>query len=151
MKKILLLTLLALGTLAASAADALRVKPAGGEPAHFHFDSMPEISFTGSKLHVKTTGAQPVEFDLDDIEALEFVDLSGIDSAEAPGLNVFADAQGVHFRGAAQGASAAVYSIAGQLLKAATCPAGEFDLNRDEFGRGIYIVRIDGFTTKVAL
>ncbi|MDE6278039.1 MAG: hypothetical protein K2M06_08030 [Muribaculaceae bacterium] len=151
MKKILLLTLLALGALAASAADALRVKPAGGEPAHFHFDSMPELSFVGGKLHVKTSGAQPVEFDLENIEALDFVDLSGIEGAGAPGLHVYADADGVHFRGAAEGAMAAVYSISGQLLKAAACPAGEFDLSRAEYGRGIYIVKIDAFTTKVAL
>ena len=151
MKKILLLILLLGATIAAGAAECLRIKPLTGEAVTFLFEDQPEVSFAGSKLQVKTASASPVSFEMDDIESIDFNQTTGASLADAAGISLRADALGFHLAGAPDGASAMVFDIAGHLLRSAECPAGEFHLLRSDFGRGVFIVKIEGFTAKVVL
>lgn len=151
MRKFLLTTLLLASAFVAGAADGLRVKTLTGDAVVFHFDTRPEVTFLAGRLQVKTADEPAVTFEIDDIDSIEFAAVTGVDAPGDCGIRMSADALGVLFAGIPDGAHAAVYAVSGQLLVSARCSGGELRLSRAELGCGVYIVKIDGFTAKIAL
>lgn len=151
MRKLLLPAFLLAASLFAGAAEGLRVQPYTGEAVMFRFDSQPEVSFLGSKLQVKTAESPAVTFELDNIESIEFAKTTGAELAPGCGIVMSVDAEAVRFTNVADAAHAVLVDLAGKTLLSQVCSGGEFAIRRADYPHGVYIVKIDGFTTKVIL
>ena len=151
MKRILLTGAMLLSMICLHAAQYMTVTPLTGDPVSFRFDTQPEISFLSGKLQVKTAdGTTPTKFDIDDVESITFTDAGGVDSPTESMMYFTSDADGLHYFNVAQEAQATVYDIKGVCLKSCSVSGGEFHVSRAEFGKGIYIVKINNLTTKIA-
>lgn len=152
MKKLVLILALLFGVFGAYAEDAFHIYTKSGDVVTMQFAHSPEITFQGSKMTVSTsTGANPVVIELDDIDAIHMRNQSGLEDAVAEGISIVTDSEGIHFCNVPQGANVMVATIEGRLVVSTTVDAGEYTLSTSDMAKGIYIIKINQFTTKVIL
>lgn len=134
------------------AGGSLRVTPRSGTPVTFLFDDQPQITFLAGNLKIVTSGQnEPVTFELDDIDSIDFPSASGLsEPADTGGIRFTTDAAGVHFFNLAPQSNVEVYTLCGAIADSRTAD-GEFHLLRADHKRGVYIVKINQFVTKISL
>lgn len=150
-RKLLLPAFLLAASLFAGATEGIRVRPYTGDAVTFRFDSQPEVSFLGSKLQIKTADSPAVTFELDNIESIEFAKVSGAELPADGGIVMSVDAEAVRFANIAEDAQVLLVDLAGHTLLSQSCSGGEFAIRRADYPHGVYVVKIDGFTSKVIL
>lgn len=152
MKKVLLIAGLMMCYLLSMASGSMTINSKSGESVKFEFDSQPEVSFLGDKLLVKTADAgTPVEFEMDDIDSISMSDSSGVSETEASTILMRATSMGVMFSNLPADSEIYVYSINGGVVKHLRSNDTQFELRRDELAKGVYIVKINNFTSKITL
>jgi hypothetical protein len=154
MKKLLLLLLMLLALPIGMLADnqnTLIVKTKDGAQTTFVLQDKPRVTFEGTDLKV-VSDKETVAFALADVLRFEYVkkDALGIDEDVV-------DPTGVSYQGGVlvisqlrQGASVAVYTLDGKLLRQLTAShSGTYRLNLSELPTGLYLVKADNVTYKI--
>lgn len=154
MKKLLFLLLLLLALPIGMLADnqnTLIVKTKDGAQTTFVLQDKPRVTFEGTDLKV-VSDKETVAFALADVLRFEYVkkDALGIDEDVV-------DPTGVSYQGGVlvisqlrQGASVAVYTLDGKLLRQLTAShSGTYRLNLSELPTGLYLVKADNVTYKI--
>lgn len=115
------------------------------------FETNPVVTAANGKLIVKST-EKNWEFMITDIVEIQFGDTSnatGINNLENFGILV--QENGVLLRDIPKGVKPQVYSIDGRKLPTPSFQNGELQLNRSTLGKGIFIVKVGKFSTKIQL
>ena len=153
MRKLLLLFALMI-CFAATAADyptALRVTNTSGDAMTFLFETQPELQMSAKRFTVKST-AHPagVTFDFDNVEAIDFITApTSLEDTPEQGI-VMTMANGtLFFTNVPENSPVTVYTTDGRQVLADNA-SGEFSINIADMPRGIYIVRLANFATKVS-
>ena len=154
MKKLLFLLILLLALPIGMLADnqnTLIVKTKDGAQTTFVLQDKPRVTFEGTDLKV-VSEKETVAFALADVLRFEYVkkDALGIDEDVV-------DPTGVSYQGGVlvisqlrQGASVAVYTLDGKLLRQLTAShSGTYRLNLSELPTGLYLVKADNVTYKI--
>lgn len=154
MKKLLFLLILLLALPIGMLADnqnTLIVKTKDGAQTAFVLQDKPRVTFEGTDLKV-VSDKETVAFALADVLRFEYVkkDALGIDEDVV-------DPTGVSYQGGVlvisqlrQGASVAVYTLDGKLLRQLTAShSGTYRLNLSELPTGLYLVKADNVTYKI--
>ncbi len=131
--------------------NTLIVKTKDGAQTTFVLQDKPRVTFEGTDLKV-VSDKETVAFALADVLRFEYVkkDALGIDEDVV-------DPTGVSYQGGVlvisqlrQGASVAVYTLDGKLLRQLTAShSGTYRLNLSELPTGLYLVKADNVTYKI--
>lgn len=153
MKKLLLIAALLLCGFGIHADNCLTVTTAAGGVVTYHFADKPELKFLGGTVKVTTqAGHDPVTFELSEIESIKLEDATGVEApVETAKMAVITDTAGIHFHGVEDGAQAVVASVDGRVVVNTVVNGGEFHLLRGDLAKGVYIIKINKFTTKIIL
>lgn len=164
MKKTVLLLVTLLVVLAAKAAlTALHIHTASQGVITVLLDNEPTLTFNDNRsVTIETEGddAQPpVQLDFDDIESCEYGDaddykpngIKSVSNNPVSTITVRIDAAGATFSNIPDNAAVEVYGINGGLIHSVTPQTGICTIARSSLPRGIYIVRIGTFVTKLSL
>lgn len=150
MKKLLLLSVALLWCFAAMAVEGLTVTTKSGTTATFLYVDKPEVTFPRGKVVITSEGSDPATFEIDDVAEIKLDTEAGVDCVEAAaGISFSIDGEGLHFYNVPAGARAIVANIAGVVILDRTVEYGLLTIGRDIFQKGVYIVRVGDFTTKV--
>lgn len=124
-------------------------------PVTVELEDQPELTVAEGRLVVASRKAgEPVEIEIDNIAEIRFSQGgTGIGDAGsgAQGITCVLQRGAALFRGIPEGAAVRVCTADGRSVAVPACPGGEMRLSRELLGRGIYIVRIGAFTTKITL
>ncbi len=131
--------------------NTLIVKTKDGAQTTFVLQDKPRVTFEGTDLKV-VSDKETVAFALADVLRFEYVkkDALGIDEDVV-------DPTGVSYQGGVlvisqlrQGASVAVYTLDGKLLRQLTAShSGTYRLNLSALPTGLYLVKADNVTYKI--
>lgn len=152
MKKLIIIAIsMIAGWACAYAAEpnGLEVTLCDGATATVLFDANPELSFTGSKLVVTLPDRDGLTYELDAVESIVFKTVSGAEDIIADAITMQATAAGVTFGNLGVGTPVTVYDLQGRAVQCAVAD-GSFTLERSTLPRGVYIVKINNFTTKLS-
>ncbi len=131
----------------------LIVSTSVAEPVGVFFEDSPEVTVSAGKLIVASkSAASPVEIEIDNITEITFgtpasVSAPGRDS----GIVCVLQSGAALFKGIPEGRVAEICGVDGRIVPAPAVTGGELRLDSDSLGKGIFIVRIGTFTTKVTL
>lgn len=153
MKKLLLIAALLLCAFGIHADNKLTVYTKAGEAVPFHFADKPELKFLGGTMSITVqAGHEPVTFELTEIESIKLEDVTGVEApTQAAMMAVVTDAAGIHFTGVEDGAQVVVASVDGRVVINTVVNNGEFHLLHGDLAKGVYIIKINKFTTKIIL
>lgn len=150
MKKLVLILALLFSFVGAFAEGSLNIRTKSGDVVSIKYAEQPEIKFNGTKMTITTaTSDQPVVIELSDIDGIEPQKNSGIGAVADNLLTIMSDAAGVHFSGVPEDAALLVAGVDGRVWVNTVVKDGEYHLYAADFAKGIYIVKINQFTTKV--
>ncbi len=151
MKKLVLLLALLFSVVGVYANDSMHIRTKNGDVVSFKYADKPEIKFNGTKMTITTAaGDDPVVIELNDIDGVDMAKPAGISGAMTDNvMTIMTDGSGVHFTGIPQGANVLVAAIDGRVVVNTVVDNGEFHLASGDFAKGVYIIRINQFTTKV--
>lgn len=133
------------------AGQSMRVTPLSGDPALFNFEDHPEISFSGTSLKIKTVSASnPVTFELDNIASIDFPEGSEVVVLKKSAISLTSDGEGFHFANVPEGSAALLVSASGatEMLRV---EGGMVHVLRGNLQPGVYVIKINGFVTKIIL
>lgn len=136
----------------ASESGGLQIELLSDEPVTFLFESQPEVSFAGDKLMVKSNdSSEPVQFEIDNVASIKFTKTSGIDDiASAAGITVSNTFDSIIFGNLPDDSQVIVYSLDGRAIVNLRA-SGEYIFSKNSVNHGIYIVKINSFTTKISI
>lgn len=146
-----MISVVVIGICVASAASMkVRVVPKTGDPMLFSFEQRPEVAFLNGHVTITVTGEEPLVFDFEDIDHIKTQVTAAVNEVEKSDITVSSYPESIVFGNVPEGSLVEVYAISGQriLLDRAE---GEFVLSRSGLSHGIYIVRINNTSFKVAL
>lgn len=130
--------------------QGLIIKTVGGEKAGILFESNPVVSITKGVLSVKSTSPDVVSFEVSDIAEIIFGDAS-----EAAGINriegfscVMRDGS-LLLRNIPEGITPSLYSVDGRSVPMPTAADGQLEFSPSSIGRGVFILKVGTFTTKL--
>lgn len=150
MKKLVLILALLFTFVGAFAEGSLNIRTKSGDVVTIKYADQPEIKFNGTKMTITTaTTDEPVVIELSDIDGMEPEKPAGIGAVAENLMTIMTDASGVHFTGVPDGATVLVAAIDGRVWVNTVVSDGEYHLYAADFAKGIYIVKINQFTTKV--
>jgi len=130
----------------------LLVKTAGGTAAAVLFEARPVVTIANGKLTVTAEAAEASEFEIADIEEIVFGDVADATAVrELHGFACVLQDGAVVLRGLPQGARPHVYALDGRSLPTPPLQGGELRLSRAQLGRGVFIVKVGSFSTKIKL
>ncbi|MDD5871528.1 MAG: T9SS type A sorting domain-containing protein [Bacteroidales bacterium] len=155
MKRLIILAIatvaaLLFGVARAAEPNALQVTLKSGEPAIFLFEDSPEISFLAESLQIKTLGAEPATYEIDAVESIDFVDYGSATSLNRSTILVATTPGQIVFRNLPRGSRVCVVALDGRTIVNTTA-SDSFTLDRGSLSHGIYIVKINNFTTKISI
>ena len=132
--------------------ETLIVQLKNGSQTAFFLKDKPQVKFEGTNLKVTST-VSDISFALADVLRFTYdkKDLTGIDEAVT-------DPTGVAFQGdmliisqLKANCSIGIYALDGKLLRQLTAPhTGTYRLNLSELPTGLYLVKADNITYKIA-
>ena len=132
--------------------QGLRVKMLDGSTAAVFFEAQPVVTISSGKLNIKANEGDPVAFELTDIAELSFGDVSGETAIDKVKDFAFVlQNGGALLRDIPQGEEVRIYSLDGKCIATPPVNQGSLLLNRALLGKGIFIVKVGSFTTKVQL
>lgn len=150
MKKFLLAFMLMVLGIATHAVDyvGILVTLVDGSTATVSFEEKPVIKLQPDKLVVQTDVAT-TEFDRTKVARFNYItDLSGIDAIAQEQVQIKNNGDALYFNSIATDSEITLYSTEGKLLK--RCSAtGNYTINIADLPTGIYIVSVNGISTKI--
>ncbi|MGM9841365.1 MAG: T9SS type A sorting domain-containing protein [Candidatus Limisoma sp.] len=138
------------GVARAAEPNALQVTLKSGEPAIFLFEDSPEISFQAESLQITTLGNEPTTYEIDAVESIDFVDYGGTTSLNRSTILVATTPGQIVFRNLPAGSRVCVVALDGRTIVDTTA-SDSFSLDRSSLSHGVYIVKINDFTTKISI
>lgn len=152
MKHLLLITLVLLftGSMQSKSYMGVSVTLTDGAETVIPFSGQPKVTITDGKLIIMTETAT-AEFDRSTVARFSFVsETTGVDEAMLGNNTIVKDGGSLCFNNLADGSVVKIYTADGQLVKNISA-SGSFTLNLDGFSAGVYIVSVNGVSTKIAL
>ncbi len=132
--------------------QGLQVKTLGGETAAVLFESNPVVTISSGKLVIKSQPADTLEFEITDIAEILFGPTGDQTVIRQPeGFAYVLQKGGVLLRGIPKGVTPRVYSLNGHSLPMPPLQGDELRLDRSTLGKGIFIVKVGTFATKIQL
>lgn len=132
--------------------QGILIKTLGGETAAILFESNPVVTIANSKMAIKSSTADALEFEISDIAEIQFGDASNKDGIKQPnGFAYVMQEDGAILRGIPEGIVPQVYTLDGYALPTPTIHQGELLLNHSTLGKGIFIIKVGSFSTKIQL
>lgn len=110
----------------------------------------PIVTIANGKLVIKTD-MSTTEFDRANVARFNFVsDLVGIDEISSDDNEVIKDGDNLYFSNLPENSLIKIYTADGSLVKSMTA-SGAYTISLAEFSAGVYIVSVNGVSTKIAV
>ena len=110
----------------------------------------PIVTIANGKLVIKTD-MSTTEFDRANVARFNFVsDLVGIDEISSDDNEVIKDGDNLYFSNLPENSLIKIYTADGSLVKRMTA-SGAYKISLAEFSAGVYIVSVNGVSTKIAI
>lgn len=110
----------------------------------------PIVTIANGKLVIKTD-MSTTEFDRANVARFNFVsDLVGIDEISSDDNEVIKDGDNLYFSNLPENSLIKIYTADGSLVKSMTA-SGAYKISLAEFSAGVYIVSVNGVSTKIAV
>ena len=110
----------------------------------------PIVTIANGKLVIKTD-MSTTEFDRANVARFNFVsDLVGIDEISSDDNEVIKDGDNLYFSNLPENSLIKIYTADGSLVKSMTA-SGAYKIFLAEFSAGVYIVSVNGVSTKIAI
>lgn len=110
----------------------------------------PIVTIANGKLVIKTD-MSTTEFDRANVARFNFVsDLVGIDEISSDDNEVIKDGDNLYFSNLPEDSLIKIYTADGSLVKSTTA-SGAYKISLAEFSAGVYIVSVNGVSTKIAV
>ncbi len=110
----------------------------------------PIVTIANGKLVIKTD-MSTTEFDRANVARFNFVsDLVGIDEISSDDNEVIKDGDNLYFSNLPENSLIKIYTADGSLVKSMTA-SGAYKISHAEFSAGVYIVSVNGVSTKIAI
>ena len=115
------------------------------------FESHPVITASRGKLQITLSSpSDTMEYEISDIAEIRFSDSASVNSIKRiPGFSMVV--RQVLIRGIPQGVVPQAYTIDGISVPLPGISNGELMLSREALGRGVYVLKVGAFTTKIKL
>lgn len=152
MKRVLLIFLFFVFWGVANATDQPRivVHLADNTSMEVLLQEMPIVKFINEKLKIETS-MNLYEFDRNNVVKFEFKgDVDGVEKVQHSDFNLVHVDNMLKFQNLPMNSEIEVFSADGILLFA-NVVEGNYILMLDDFSQGIYIVRVNGISTKIAI
>lgn len=117
------------------------------------FESHPVITASRGKLQITLSSpSDTMEYEISDIAEIRFSDSASVNSIKRiPGFSMVVRKDGVLIRGIPQGVVPGAYTTDGISVPLPDSRNGELMLSREALGRGVYVLKVGSFTTKIKL
>ncbi len=148
----LILTLLLLSVIVTQAKEYSKVVVTltDGTSTTISLSEKPILTIANGKLVIKTD-LTTTEFDRANVSRFNFIaDVSGIDGIESESNDVYNDGGNLYFSNLIENSLIKIYATDGTLLKRETA-SGVYKISLAEFSAGVYIVSVNGVSTKIAV
>lgn len=110
----------------------------------------PIVTIANGKLVIKTD-MSTTEFDRANVARFNFVsDLVGIDEISSEDNEVIKDGDNLYFSNLPEDSLIKIYTADGSLVKNITA-SGAYKISLADFSAGVYIVSVNGVSTKIAV
>ena len=110
----------------------------------------PIVTIANGKLVIKTE-MTTTEFDRANVSRFNFIsDVDGIEEIESDVQDVYNDGENLYFSNLTENSLIEIYATDGTLLKRKTA-SGTYKITLAELSAGIYIVSVNGVSTKIAV
>ena len=110
----------------------------------------PIVTIANGKLVIKTD-MSTTEFDRANVARFNFVsDLVGIDEISSDDNEVIKDGDNLYFSNLPENSLIKIYTADGSIVKSMTA-SGAYKISLAEFSAGVYIVSVNGVSTKIAV
>lgn len=142
--------LMALGCAGAfGAINSLRVVTTDGDSYVFSFEADPQISFETNVLKVTVDDANPSEFDIEEVDFFDFVENteSGVVDAK---MTLNWDSRTLTLSNLEKDTQVSLYTLDGRCLLSRRA-SDSFTLSRDSLPKGVYILKANNFSVKIAI
>lgn len=110
----------------------------------------PTIKFVDDKLII-TTKEATAEFDRQEIMQLNYNVVAGVENINHDSISVVNNGEALIFENLPANSRIMVYDLSGRLLKSYIADSYIFELPFSCFFKGIYIVRVNGVSTKISV
>lgn len=130
----------------------LIVKTTGSETVPVLFEANPVVSIADGLLKIKSDTADPLQIEITNIAEIVFgdaTDPSAINSVR--GFSFILQDGGALIKGIPADCRPSVCTIDGRVLPTPPVCNGELHLNRASLGKGVFVVKIGSFSTKIKL
>lgn len=131
--------------------QGLIVKTLGGETVGVRFQTNPVVTVVSGKLNIKSSDPDPVQIEITEIAEITFGEVAADALNDLKGFEFLLQEGGALLRGIPAGTQPRVYSLDGRQLPTPAIHGGELLLNRASLGKGIFVVKVGTFVTKIQL
>lgn len=130
--------------------QGLLVKTLDDEMAAVLFETSPVVTVSSGKLIVKSSSSNTIEFEISDIAEIQFGDASEVTAiTELKGFSCVLQDNGVALRDIPKGIKPRIYTLDGRSVPTPPFQNGELRLNHATLGKGIFILKVGEFSTKI--
>lgn len=121
-----------------------------GSITNVQLKEQPKVTFIGDKL-VITTSSKSLQFDRNDVQHFTYAKANSVNGVNVDKSKSFSQqGETLIFNSLKSDSHVQIYCIDGRLVKSVTA-SGCFELNLDSLNAGIYIVKVNGTSTKIIL
>lgn len=151
MRTAILLLMMMLGAMIhAQEYESATLTMVNGTTTTVKFSGEPTIKFTDGKLII-TTDEATTEFDRQDIRQLTYNVVAGVENVNRDDISIDNNGEALVFSNLPYGSKVNVYDLSGRLLKSETASGNSFELPFNSLSKGIYIVSVNGVSTKISV
>lgn len=122
----------------------------GSESIINFIGEQPTIKFSENKLLI-ITDESTTEFSRTDIAKLNYNEGAGIDNINQNSTSITYNGDAIIFAGLPSNSTLAIYSIDGKLVKSENLTDNNYILPFNNLAQGVYIVTINGVSTKISI
>lgn len=127
----------------------IRVTMTDGSSTVISMDERPVVKFIGDKLVVKTD-VTTTEFDRSKVKTFNYLAPSSIDEITDGNSVVSNTGDSLLFDNLPADSEITVHDVSGKLFKSATA-TGRYKINIADLSAGVYVVSVNGISTKIAV
>ncbi|MCH4156755.1 MAG: T9SS type A sorting domain-containing protein [Muribaculaceae bacterium] len=153
MKKILFLAMLLIGvamSMQAQEYTTLVVLMRDGSSTKVQLSEEPKVTFSGTNLNIATT-ATTLQLDRAKVQRFNYVNDGGVKGVSADNKSTYIKRGDLLiFQDLKSGSKVSVFGVDGRMLKDATA-SGNYEMSLSELSSGVYIVDVNGTTTKITI
>lgn len=135
--------------MSAMAFTGLKVTLTDGSSTIISMEECPIVKFIGDKLLV-TTDVSTTEFERSKVKTFNYISPSSIDGINNDGNVVSNTGDSLQFGNLPANSEISVYDVSGKLVKNATAD-GSYRINISDLSAGVYVVSVNGVSTKITI